>query len=103
MMRAHDPQKSMPSVIRGTLNTTDEWNGTPVGPGRWFKWLESAGTFIYGSRHGVFTACRETKQDGAGIWIGYLTIRGEVRKTYLGPGGSLSAERLERAGRRLNV
>jgi len=74
-----------------------------VGSAGWFRWLETASTFIYRSEHGTFTARleRSGNKRGGTYWRAYRKRAGKLHRAYLGKSVELSLERLQMVAVRL--
>ncbi len=94
--------RSTPKIISGYIYTDDAFTGTRVGSPAWFAWLDTATTFYYEGREGVFSAHREHRRRGGSYWIAYRRQAGVLRRCHLGKAHQLTPERLQTVAGTLN-
>lgn len=87
--------RTTPKIMEGRIYTDDAFTGTLVGSPAWFTWLDSASTFYYEGREGVFTAHLEPRQRGGSYWIAYRRQAGVLRRCHLGKAPQLTLDRLQ--------
>ncbi len=87
--------RTTPVIVSGRIYTDDAFTGTLVGSPAWFTWLDSATTFYYEGREGIFTAHLERRQRGGSYWIAYRRQAGVLRRCHLGKAPQLTLDRLQ--------
>ncbi len=95
--------RTTPKVMSGRIYTDDAFTGTLVGSPAWFVWLDTATSFYYEGREGVFTAHRERRQRGGSYWIAYRRRAGVLRRFHLGKAHQLTPQRLQTVAGTLNT
>jgi LuxR family transcriptional regulator, maltose regulon positive regulatory protein len=95
--------RTTPKILYGRIYTEDDYTGTLVGSPAWFAWLDTATTFYYEGREGVFTAHCERRQRGGFYWIAYRRRAGVLRRCHLGKAHQLTLERLQTVAGTLNT
>ncbi len=86
--------RTTPVIVSGRIYTDDAFTGTLVGSPAWFAWLDSATTFYYEGREGIFTAHLERRQRGGSYWIAYRRVSGVLHRCHVGKAHQLTPERL---------
>jgi hypothetical protein len=87
--------RTTPVIVSGRIYTDDAFTGSLVGSSAWFAWLDSATTFYYEGREGIFTAHLERRQRGGSYWIAYRRQHGVLRRCHLGKAYQLTLDRLQ--------
>lgn len=93
-----------PTVRAGTL-ILDPLDGERreivAGSDAWFRWLDSARTFVFSDPSGHFSA-RKRRRWGSEYWYAVLRHGGKLRETYLGKAKDVTLERLRAVALQLN-
>jgi LuxR family maltose regulon positive regulatory protein len=86
--------KTMSTVIDGTLYTTDEnTTGIRLSEPAWSAWLEDNSAFYYQHSTGSFSARKQAHRRGY-FWYAYKRIDGRLYKRYLGERRNITAGKL---------
>lgn len=97
--------RRIPHVAWDVLTAESSRQDQPikVDSAAWYRWLETATTFLFESPAGSFTARRERASNGRGgwYWRAYRRRAGSLKRAYLGTATDLTLARLHTTAARL--